>query len=469
MIRILALCLSAVLASSSWAADVQILKQGDGASQSYLPGTDEGIALRVENTDEIPETFWKAYRHVHIQGEIDLFDSVRLKQALRKLELADHVKAVMISIDSPGGLYLEAPRMIRAIRDYAAEHDVKVVTAAVGEGAWSAAAMVWLAGDVLQIVDGGAAVGFHAAYDPRDLSVAEELLPEIRGLIEDNFARMQRGGFRWKEDELAAAKVDVDFIGESISDYLELAFETKGASAFLVLDSDLEVDLWEAESLEKRTATWIEAAYTGTCLTRFLAPLDGKSSTWFRDADAEEPARIQATLRRTNFLADKSVTEELHWYVDVVLLPPQVLVSAKDGSLHARIEGPARIRAALPAWQRLMESEDGSWHQHSERTAYENTVEIAEDHVLTIGHARHRGDLYDADLGRPDVTEVDLSQVTKVSFGDTRVDGGLIDVRFKLAWDDEPGWTRSAELYFIGSRSERQAIEELFQAIEDSY
>ena len=162
------------------AGEIVVIKGTSDGAPSSLPLSNGQAFCRVTKPLTMTAEAWAAYRQIHIHGAIDVLDSVRLKQALISIELDDSVTSITISICSPGGLYFEAPRMIKVIREFSKKSGLQIITSAVGRGAWSAGAMVWLAGDILQIDQAGGAVGFHAAYDPRDLSKAEELTPEIK-------------------------------------------------------------------------------------------------------------------------------------------------------------------------------------------------------------------------------------------------------------------------------------------------
>ncbi len=261
------------MAQVGFAADIVVIKGGREAGSSFLPHKDGVMMCSVQQPEGMNDADWSALRQVHLHGPVDVFDSIRMKQALNAIEIDDDVTSVTISICSPGGVYFEAPRMIEAIRDYAERSGLQIVTCAVDRGAWSAAAMVWLAGDVLQIAEGASAVGFHAPYDSRDLSKVDELVPEVRSLIETHLGRMEDRAFEAAEGGGAPTvlRKQPSFLADSISDYIDIAFNAKGSQAFLVIKSDFDVDLWEEDKFANHVTRW-SGAYEALVQSAMVAP-----------------------------------------------------------------------------------------------------------------------------------------------------------------------------------------------------
>lgn len=70
-------------------------------------------------------------------------------------------RQVVLDIETPGGLAVEGIIMCDMITNYPGT----IATRAVGSGAWSAGAMMWVGGDI-QVIEPDSVVGFHLAYVP---------------------------------------------------------------------------------------------------------------------------------------------------------------------------------------------------------------------------------------------------------------------------------------------------------------
>ncbi len=70
-------------------------------------------------------------------------------------------RQVVLDIETPGGLAVEGVIMSDMITNYPGT----IATRAVGSGAWSAGAMMWIGGDI-QVIEDDSVVGFHLAYVP---------------------------------------------------------------------------------------------------------------------------------------------------------------------------------------------------------------------------------------------------------------------------------------------------------------
>ncbi len=81
--------------------------------------------------------------------------------ALEDLLIQQAGRDITVDIETPGGLAIEGVLMTESLAAYPG----RVVTRAVGEGAWSAGAMMWIAGDQ-KLVATDSVVGFHLAYVP---------------------------------------------------------------------------------------------------------------------------------------------------------------------------------------------------------------------------------------------------------------------------------------------------------------
>lgn len=333
------------------AADILVVKGGPGDNASHLPHRDGEARCTVTRPKGMSAADWAAWRQIHIHGPIDVFDSVRLKQALDKIELAADVRALRISICSPGGVYFEAPRMIKVIREYATKTGLQIITSAVERGAWSAAAMVWLAGDCLQIDQDSSAVGFHAAYDKRDKSKVAVLLPQIRGLIKLHLGRMAPGGFEAKAGATQLRRVpgDPGFLAKTIDEYIELVFDAKGAGAFIVIKSDFGIDLWEQAKFAAHSAKWPAqyGAFLRDVLEQGLALQKSKGFRsliaranyrfWYPKTKANSrvaKGRASGALTPVRCLRSAAAAQRLRpAQLGRALLPPHVLVDWKTPQL----------------------------------------------------------------------------------------------------------------------------------------
>lgn len=349
---------ASILSSGAQASEIFVVKGSRSAMASTLPGTDGSVNVLLQ---EGAYASGADYRHVHIHGAIDVFDSVRLKQALGELEIDEGVRAVRVSICSPGGVYLEAPRMVKVIREFAKENSVPIVTQSVGRGAWSAAALVWLAGDVLQISSGEAecVVGFHAAYDSRDLKIAEQLLPEIKSLIGGNLSRMDGGVFRYDaevETRNAPMKRDLGFVSDSICDYLGLAFQAKGSQAFLVLDDEFKVDLWEADDRHRRMGLWHKESVQN--LYSYMESAEGGAGVgWWNDrksySNVEDAPLASWVLVEASCAATK-VARSRVVNINTAALCPHVLFRWEGGGMIAPYSLGAKITRVAEAWEKAI-------------------------------------------------------------------------------------------------------------------
>ena len=99
--------------------------------------------------------------HLSFTGPVEGGDSIVLDYLLQQAAGHD----VIVDIETPGGLASEGIFMTEALAAYPG----RVVTRAVGSGAWSAGAMMWIAGDQ-KLVATDSVVGFHLAYVPGCMS-----------------------------------------------------------------------------------------------------------------------------------------------------------------------------------------------------------------------------------------------------------------------------------------------------------
>lgn len=360
----LLLLIALTFCSTLEAADIVVIKGKKKPHVSYLPNRGGRLRCLVTRPSRFVGLNWDSFRQIHIQGPIDVFDSVRLKQALESIELDKDVKAITISICSPGGVYFEAPKMIDVIRAYAKENNVKIITSAVGRGAWSAAAMVWLAGDCAQIARGNSAVGFHAAYDPRDKSKAKQLVPQIQSLIRTHIKRMSAGAFEFGKDSFRPKKLkrDTKFIADSIADYISIAFDAKGPGGFLVIKSDFTVDLWEQRQFTNYTSKW--PTEHGTMVESIFGIFDPSkkarneslasyqnytaeknynvwyengtehtSAIFFGKRSTEYEVKVPAVFQDTRFICSQEAKTLLPHLLLVTSIPPHVLFDWKTPML----------------------------------------------------------------------------------------------------------------------------------------
>ena len=90
-------------------------------------------------------------------GAVGRGDSDQLRDYLSRQNGGDF----RFRIETPGGLAGEGVAMCDMLRSYAGS----VTTEAFGDGAWSAGAMMWVAGTTT-VIDTDSVVGFHLAYIP---------------------------------------------------------------------------------------------------------------------------------------------------------------------------------------------------------------------------------------------------------------------------------------------------------------
>jgi hypothetical protein len=94
---------------------------------------------------------------VSFSGPVEFGDADNLERIMRGL--GGH--AFTLEIETPGGMAVEGISMCDMITSYPGT----ITTVAVGSGAWSAGAMMWIGGDITTIQT-GSVVGFHLAYIP---------------------------------------------------------------------------------------------------------------------------------------------------------------------------------------------------------------------------------------------------------------------------------------------------------------
>lgn len=90
-------------------------------------------------------------------GAVELGDSDYLWDYIQRQAGHDFI----LEIETPGGVAVEGIAMCDMLTTYPGN----VTTVAIGTGAWSSGAMMWIGGDVM-IIRTGSVVGFHLAYIP---------------------------------------------------------------------------------------------------------------------------------------------------------------------------------------------------------------------------------------------------------------------------------------------------------------
>jgi hypothetical protein len=126
-------------------------------------------------------------------------------------------RVILLTINSPGGDAYAGLRLYAAL----AENDRLVTIAGGSYGAWSAAAIMWLAGDHKLIEEHGA-VWFHAAYCVWD----PEPLPDI-GCDTSHFQMY-----------LVAVLDHAGFDGEKFNDFLNLTQAAHGTDGWIGVTND---------------------------------------------------------------------------------------------------------------------------------------------------------------------------------------------------------------------------------------
>ena len=134
---------------------------------------------------------------VHYTGTVDFTDVAKWEAIV---EIAD-LRIIYLTIDSGGGYAFAGIDLYWAMKDY----PWLVTIGGSDYGAWSAAAIMWTAGDVRNIAEGGG-VWFHAAYCTWD--------PEAFPAIGCNTLAFQ--------EELVKALQDAGYNGYSFNTWLNL-------------------------------------------------------------------------------------------------------------------------------------------------------------------------------------------------------------------------------------------------------
>lgn len=201
---------------------------------------------------------------VVFRGKFELFDSVKLKNALRDAKDRHPGETVYLYIDSPGGAYNEALKILDLMEEF--RKHTPIVTVACGPGAFSAGAMIWLGGTECQII-GGSVVGFHAPYYSESSSTTPELVENVR-------ERMMRDASR-----LPAFRE----YAQDMADYVGSLFAQQGPAGFLVAYIDwkkkrLELDMWTPKELAELPQRWLtgyDEAWDTYLTTSVSAPYIG--------------------------------------------------------------------------------------------------------------------------------------------------------------------------------------------------
>ncbi len=156
-----------------------------------------------------------------ITGPIDTFDTVKVKQALRRLDGSKSHLTVVIS--SPGGELYEGYRVAEQLMAWAEETDTELLTIAAGPGAWSAGAILWMAGDSWGIIQ-NSMVGFHGPYHPNTRELAAEELATFNEYVKS----------RWQA--VVPKTNPLHDLGEDIAAYTRRVAALQGVDAFITLE-----------------------------------------------------------------------------------------------------------------------------------------------------------------------------------------------------------------------------------------
>lgn len=222
-----------VLSPTAFAAEIHLI-EGDLVVE--VPGFPHHPL-----TIKLPESPRSAA--VVFRGAFELFDSVKLKNALRDAKERHPGETVYLYIDSPGGAYSEALKILDLMEEFRTH--TPIVTVACGPGAFSAGAMIWLGGTECQII-GGSVVGFYAPYYADTRKTTPELIANVRKRMMKNAWRLP--AFREYAQDMA--------------DYVEALFADQGAEGFLVAFIDwkkkrLELDMWTQKVLAELPRRWL--------------------------------------------------------------------------------------------------------------------------------------------------------------------------------------------------------------------
>ena len=150
---------------------------------------------------------------VHYTGKVERYDPVLWDIIVSKA--GD--RTILLTIDSPGGDAYAGLRLYWAL-----EAHPRLVTIAGGDvGAWSAAAIMWLAGDH-KLIDPHGAVWFHAAYCTWDPEPPVEI-----GCDTSDFQK-----------HLVRVFDNAGFIGASFNAWLNLVQKTYGTDGWIGITND---------------------------------------------------------------------------------------------------------------------------------------------------------------------------------------------------------------------------------------
>lgn len=212
---------------------------------------DLGDAYEKIGAIEYPAGEWHMPRTrptagAYFRGPVELFDFIKLKKILNKhkIESAD---PFYLYIDTPGGRYAECIKMMDYLSEFRAKRPL--ITIAIGEGAFSAGAMMWACGDTYLIAD-GSVVGFHAPYsiesDGTEIT-NQEWVAHMKSRLLDECSRIPEF---------------IDY-AEGISEYVGSVFEESGASGFLIVEptstGDFDIDMWTEQELQNKHGRWADA------------------------------------------------------------------------------------------------------------------------------------------------------------------------------------------------------------------
>lgn len=285
--------------------------EGDTITRTYENGlvSEEKTRHRGEWYDDLYGHNWS---HLDIFGSIELFDSANLRRILRKIEKSiqvteDEQHHLFITINSPGGVYGEGKRIYDDIRAFAVANNVRIHCCAIGMGAFSAAGIIWCAGDA-KTIDEHSHVGFHAAYRTEDKSLGKESTVEIKEIIKESFAgtygfkpRYNFGNVEYEENpewifDASNSAEPLTEVGEEIANYLERVFFKEGHAAFLMMDWRGQVRMAKTEDVQIITGNPVRDPTSNFLFFRMLEELIKNPKHSFQSGPFELPGVDRARL-----------------------------------------------------------------------------------------------------------------------------------------------------------------------------